>query len=741
MRIFFNGNLRQLSSFSIVNRHLIRGLRRRGHQVSVFPSDDPSAARANPPPPDVYIFHGHPWEARSAPGRLNVFALNYEYLAPDRALRDLVVRLNAVFDLVVVPSAFEKPVLVAAGLTVPIEVIPWGYDPAEFGPAARPIALPTSKSFVFLYVGAVNERKGIDALLHAYLDEFSVDDDVVLVIKESPRHVTWEKWLAETQQRYLGDRRDGGAAADRPEVVWLQAASPSVAGYFTAADVGVFPHRGEGFGLPILECIASGRRVIVTAGSGPAAFCSGRNAWQIRARRVRSHGQLGLEPDARHLRSLLRTAYARGKVAVRQTVEVSRTVRDWTWQRSASALEAVMRRYLDHLDNPEARTALLPRHRRKSAEARRYRGRGVGSSSLPRRLRASEPQCRSAAAASAPALAYSFHSRGVTSWKKVCAEIDRSLAVRFAGYRAFTHRDRLELPAVDIILGQSEHCLELLLKARRINPSAIAIVHQECTVLGDRLAIVNRERKRCDLAPIAITPMEFWRNRTENDLADRFIVASSVARHAFLSNGFAPSAIHVIPYGIRRGAFHFRAHAAKTRFLFVGTDPFRKGVRHLLAAWDRAALRDAELICCTDPEVLQSKRLLRYLVRNPNVTVRPLSSHREFIRQYAEIDCQVLPSLEDTFSVAVGDGMGVGKPAIVSTATGISDLITHGVNGHVVPAGDVDRLAESLQHFAADRRRLRTMGEAAYETARQYTWHRFRRSVVELVESIWADGR
>ena len=86
--------------------------------------------------------------------------------------------------------------------------------------------------------------------------------------------------------------------------------------------------------------------------------------------------------------------------------------------------------------------------------------------------------------------------------------------------------------------------------------------------------------------------------------------------------------------------------------------------------------------------------------------MRPLLSHRRFRRAYLDVDCQVLPSLQDTFSITVGDGMGFGKPAIVSTATGIGDLIAHGVNGHVVPAGDIDALAESLRYFAADRRRL-----------------------------------
>lgn len=733
VRTFLHGNVRRLSSFSIINRHLIRGLRRRGHRLSVFPSDDPSAARTNPPPPDLYIFHGHPWEARSAPGRINVFALNYEYLAPDRAVRALVARLNAAFDLVVVPSAFTKPVLASAGLKVPIEVIPWGYDPAEFHPGARPVALSTARSFVFLYVGAVNERKGVDALLRAYLAEFSAADDVVLVIKESFRHPTWAKWAAELQRRHLGDRR--GA---RPEVLWIDAESPTVAGYFAAADVGVFPHRGEGFGLPILECIASGRRVIVTAGAGPAAFCSDRNSWQIRARRARRLGRLGLEPDVRHLRSLLRTAYARGTVPARHRVAVSRTARAWTWRRSVLALDAVTRRYLEAAEVSGVRSSRPLRERsRRRPEAHGSGSAQLGGAAGARPRRTTAP----ASAARAPVVAYAFHSRGTTSWKKICTEFDRALGARFDAYGSFTRCDRFDLPDVDIVVGHSEHCLEVLLKVRRQNPRAIVIAHQECTVLGDRLAIVNRERKCCGLAPIAISPMEFWQNRIENDLANRFIVASSVAREFFLANGFAASGIHVIPFGMRGGAFHFRGGAAKTRFLFLGTDPFRKGIRSLLAAWDRAALRDAELICFTNLEVLGSRPLLRYLVRNPSITVRPLPGQREFMREYANVDCQVLPSLEDTFSLAVGDGMGVGKPAIVSTATGIRDLIVHGVNGHVVPAGNVDRLAESLQHFAADRRRLRTMGEAAYETAREFTWRRFRRSVGELVESIWADGR
>src|SRR6185295_15420399 len=95
----------------------------------------------------------------------------------------------------------------------------------------------------------------------------------------------------------------------KAEVLWIHAETRSLAPYFAAANVGVFPHRGEGFGLPILECIASGRPVIATRGTGPDAFCNRSNSWPIRTRRVRRNGRVELEPDWNHLRALLRAAY------------------------------------------------------------------------------------------------------------------------------------------------------------------------------------------------------------------------------------------------------------------------------------------------------------------------------------------------------------------------------------------------------------------------------------------------
>ena len=90
------------------------------------------------------------------------------------------------------------------------------------------------------------------------------------------------------------------------------------------------------------------------------------------------------------------------------------------------------------------------------------------------------------------------------------------------------------------------------------------------------------------------------------------------------------------------------------------------------------------------------------------------------------IDCHVLPTFEDGFSTTIAEGMGQGRPAIVSRAAGVSELIEHGRSGLVVRTGSVTALAHAMQWVSDHRSRLATMGEAAYETARQHPWSHVR---------------
>lgn len=193
MKILFQGNVVELSSFTLVNRRLVSGLRERGYDVMVFPLEDGRELEFPESLPDVYIFHGFGYDLTSAPGKLNIFMLAYEYHTIEKKFQVLVPRLNHYFDVLLVPSLFVKAVCERSGVRIPIEVCPYGVDVTEFNPLIPPRRLGTDGKFVFLNLGGANERKGLDVLLEAYTREFSAHDAVAMVIKAFgyPQNKAW----------------------------------------------------------------------------------------------------------------------------------------------------------------------------------------------------------------------------------------------------------------------------------------------------------------------------------------------------------------------------------------------------------------------------------------------------------------------------------------------------------------------------------------------------------------------
>jgi len=681
--IFLQGNTDDSTSFAILNHHLAEGLRARGYHVTVFPNSPAADFRYPIDRPDIYIFQGFGFDAVSAPGRLNVFLFTYEYPRLERRFQELVGRLNHYFDLVAVPSEFVREVCRRNGVAVPIMVCPHGVDGTEFWPGAKPVRLPTRKNFRFVNLGGFTDRKGTDVLLRAYLAEFRAEEDVCLVIKVRGYELE-RPWAERVLARSARERR--GAA----EVLLYDEDVPSVAGYYTAADVGVFPHRGEGFGLPILECLACGRPVIVTKGTGHMDFCTAGNAQFVRATRKVSRGRDMLEPDIAHLRRLMREAFERGKPSAQARETTSLSVRSFTWDRWVDLLDAGLRRGWDE-------------------RMRRSVARPAGSRKV----------------------VFSFYSRGSSGLHKCVSKVDRYLQKHYESCCAEGFQDRPVAGTPGLVIGQSGYALEAFLRAR----GAGRILLAETGSLDACVQLVNRERRRCGLRPISQTPMELWRGRMERDLADCVVVSSNAARNHLLRSGCGQAKIRVLPWGIDARQCSARRNPATIRFLFAATDPCRKGIRVLFEAWDRLRPKRAELWCIIDEQVLQSSLLVGLLVRNPTITVRPLVSYREFLAICREADCLVLPSFEDTFSLSTGDGMGFGKPAIVSDATGISDLISHGTNGLIVKTGSVDQLSNAMQFFCEGPRRMREMGEAACETAKEWSWDRFGRGLAELSDS------
>lgn len=77
----------------------------------------------------------------------------------------------------------------------------------------------------------------------------------------------------------------------------------------------------------------------------------------------------------------------------------------------------------------------------------------------------------------------------------------------------------------------------------------------------------------------------------------------------------------------------------------------------------------------------------------------------------------ILPSHVEGFGLAPLEGWHRGVPAIVSSGTGIAELVRDGENGLVFPAGDVDGLARAMLALASNAANAQRMGREGQVTA------------------------
>ncbi len=95
-------------------------------------------------------------------------------------------------------------------------------------------------------------------------------------------------------------------------------------------------------------------------------------------------------------------------------------------------------------------------------------------------------------------------------------------------------------------------------------------------------------------------------------------------------------------------------------------------------------------------------------------------TRKEMNKVYPEIDVLVCASHEETLSMAIIEAMMFKKACITTDRTGIAEYIENGVNGFVIPANDVDALADKMLWLAEDRNRIKRLGEAARKTYEKY---------------------
>jgi glycosyltransferase involved in cell wall biosynthesis len=221
--------------------------------------------------------------------------------------------------------------------------------------------------------------------------------------------------------------------------------------------------------------------------------------------------------------------------------------------------------------------------------------------------------------------------------------------------------------------------------------------------------------------------------RQEMELADlvlapsRFVEETIRASHPY-------KAISLAPYGVD---LEFWTPCTRNegsevlRFIYAGQISLRKGIPSLLQAWEKAALRSAELLLVGSWYLSDSKKasLPRYVTHVSALSSEALRNH------YRRADVFVFPSFFEGFGLVLLEAMACGLPAIASTATAGADVLTE-ASGRLLPVGDLDGLVDALRWFDQNRGRLPAMGRAARKRAEECTWDRYRRAVTEATSAF-----
>jgi glycosyltransferase involved in cell wall biosynthesis len=199
----------------------------------------------------------------------------------------------------------------------------------------------------------------------------------------------------------------------------------------------------------------------------------------------------------------------------------------------------------------------------------------------------------------------------------------------------------------------------------------------------------------------------------EYELADYIRVSSEWARSSLIAGGVPPEKVHVLQQPVDLDRYQppsgKRSKGGPLRVVFVGSLDLRKGFVYLLDALKRLDQKSFRLQllgatgdrCCAQLLAKHSSCL--------NFEAAPGNA----VAAYHGSELFVLPTLEDGSPFAVAEAMASGLPAIVTDACGSAEWIEEGLTGWVVPARNVDALAQVLEQARLSRASLPQMGQRA----------------------------
>jgi glycosyltransferase involved in cell wall biosynthesis len=351
---------------------------------------------------------------------------------------------------------------------------------------------------------------------------------------------------------------------------------------------------------------------------------------------------------------------------------------------------------------------------------------------------------------------YSFHRlwkermlRGIppSAVKRIwLPEIVRKTILRFGGsgeYSNWAHNELFArkaarlMPDCDVVHFVNTVGWQAAAKAKRRGATLICDMREEHPNFQESL--LAEEAKRLNIEFTA--PGSSYKHHVlqEVGIADYIFCPSVYAKRTFLEHGVSEEKLVVCPYGVDSARFTTGEERPRIRktfsILFLGQICMRKGVHYLLEGFRNAALADARLILAgpVDPSFRPVLEQYRGLFEEiGSVAYSRVHQH------YLGADLFVMPSLADSYGLAVLEAMSAQLPVIVSENTGAAGQITNGREGFVVPIRDSQAIADRLTFLYENREQCASMGMAARITAQSLDWANYQSICANFYKSLFS---
>lgn len=270
MKVRFVGKFFDNHSLSIVNRNIVKNLAELC-DISVVPIDTPvynSAVSTEDIEyivsktvsygvPNIEIRHSYPpmWDWPESDKTKVVYIQPWEF--PNAVPSEWQFKFSTFSDHLIVPSKFTYDSFISAGIDpLRMSVIANGYNPKIFTQHPK-----NSNEVVILYVGNSQYRKGLDILLSAWAEQTNSSMPIRLIIKDNPRVYGSSSILDDIIKLQYQSK------CAKIEYIDSDLSEAEMANLYKAAHILVHPHRGEGFGLHVLEGMMCGAIPVVTGNS------------------------------------------------------------------------------------------------------------------------------------------------------------------------------------------------------------------------------------------------------------------------------------------------------------------------------------------------------------------------------------------------------------------------------------------------------------------------------------------